>query len=131
MSELNQNDQDRINQAFNIGVDKFTEEDLNKVKQNAEIAESKSKNLGKQFESFKLMWSLLQDYWAGDYTAVPWKLLAAIGFAVAYLVSPIDIIPDFIPVLGFVDDAAVFALVVSAFQSELDDYQVWKKKNKK
>ena len=131
MSELNQNDQDRINQAFNIGVDKFTEEDLNKVKQDAEIAESKSKNLGKQFESFKIMWSLLQDYWAGDYTAVPWKLLASIGFAVAYLVSPIDIIPDFIPILGFVDDAAVFALVLSAFQSELNDYQEWKKNNKK
>lgn len=131
MSELNQNDQDRINQTFEAGVSNFTEEDLNKVKEDAEIAESKSQHLGKQFESFGVMWSLLQDYWAGNYTSVPWKLLASIGFAVAYLVSPLDIIPDFIPVLGFVDDAAVFALVVSAFQSELDDYQAWKKKNKK
>ena len=131
MSELNQNDQDRVNQTFEAGVNNFTEEDLNKVKENAEIAESKSKYLGKQFESFRVMWSLLQDYWNGEYTAGPWKLIASIGFAVAYLVSPLDIIPDFIPVLGFVDDAAVFALVLSAFQSELDDYQAWKKKKQK
>lgn len=131
MSKLNQTDQDRINQAFDVGVNNFTEKDLDKLKDDAETAENKSRHLGNQFESFKVMWSLLQDYWAGDYTSVPWKLLAAIGFAVAYLVSPIDIIPDFIPVLGFVDDAAVFALVVSAFQSELDDYTAWKKKQKK
>ena len=131
MSKLNQTDQDRVNQAFDIGVNNFTEKDLDKLKDDAEIAENKSRHLGNQFESFKVMWALLQDYWSGDYTSVPWKLLAAIGFAVAYLVSPIDIIPDFIPVLGFVDDAAVFALVVSAFQSELDDYKAWKKKQKK
>lgn len=131
MSELNRNDQDRVNQTFEAGVNNFTEEDLNKVKEDAEIAESKSQHLGKQFESFQIMWSLLQDYWAGNYTTVPWKLIASIGFAVAYLVSPLDIIPDFIPVLGFVDDAAVFALVLSAFQSELDDYQAWKKKKQK
>ena len=47
----------------------------------------------------------------------------------AYLVSPLDVIPDFI-LFGFVDDAAVFGLVVSAFQSELEDYKEWKKNQK-
>ena len=131
MSNLNESDQERVNQTFEVGVNRFTEEDLDKVRKDAKTAEDKSKNLGKQFESFRVTWSLLQDYWAGKYTAVPWKLIASIGFAVAYLVSPLDIIPDFIPLLGFVDDAAVFALVVSSFQSELDNYQEWKKQQKK
>ena len=131
MSNLNESDQERVNQTFEVGVNRFTEEDLDKVRKDAKTAEDKSKNLGKQFESFRVTWSLLQDYWAGKYTAVPWRLIASIGFAVAYLVSPLDIIPDFIPLLGFVDDAAVFALVVSSFQSELDNYQEWKKQQKK
>ena len=131
MDKLNESDQERVNQSFAHGVESFTEEDLEKVKANAETAEKKAKFLGKQFENFKLMWSLLQDYWAGDYTTVPWRLIAAIGFAVAYLVSPIDVIPDFIPFIGFVDDAAVFALVISAFQAELDEYKEWKKTHKK
>lgn len=131
MSKLNENDQQRVNETFEKGIENFSEADLEKVRKDGDVAEEKSSKLGAQFESFKLTWGLLQDYWAGNYKNVPWKLLAAIGFAVTYLVSPLDIIPDFIPVLGFVDDAAVFALVVSSFQSELDTYKEWKKHQEK
>ena len=126
MTNLNDTDRERVGETFERGVNDFTEDDLNRVRENAETAEKKSSHLGQQIESFRLTWSLLQDYWAGAYTAVPWKLTAAIGFAMAYLVSPLDVIPDFI-LFGFVDDAAVFGLVVSAFQSELEDYKEWKK----
>ena len=131
MSKLNENDQQRVNETFEKGIENFSEADLEKVRKDGDVAEEKSSKLGAQFESFKLTWGLLQDYWAGNYKNVPWKLLAAIGFAVTYLVSPLDIIPDFIPVLGFVDDAAVFALVVSSFESELDTYKEWKKHQEK
>lgn len=125
-NEMNSQDQERVSESFSKGVEVFTEDDLEKVRKDSAAAEEKSAKLGEQFESFKLTWGLLQDYWAGNYKNVPWKLLASIGFAVTYLVSPLDIIPDFLPVLGFVDDAAVFALVVSSFQSELDAYKEWK-----
>ena len=131
MNNLNEADRERVGQTFEQGASHFTQEDLNKVMQDAETAKKKSSHLGKHLESFQLMWSLLQDYWAGNYTAIPWKFIAAIGFAMAYLVSPLDVIPDFIPFVGFVDDATVFALVVSAFQSEIDAYKAWKKENRK
>ena len=125
MNNLNETDRERVGQTFRHGIDSFTEEDLNKVMENAETAKKKASRLGKHLETFQLMWSLLQDYRAGNYTAIPWKFIAAIGFAMIYLVSPLDVIPDFL-VLGFVDDAAVFGLVVSAFQSELKEYKKWK-----
>ena len=131
MSKLNENDQQRVNETFEKGIEDFSEADLEKVRKDGDVAEEKSSKLGAQFESFKLTWGLLQDYWAGNYKNVPWKLLAAIGFAVTYLVSPLDVIPDFLPIVGFVDDAAVFALVVSTFQSELDTYKEWKKQQGK
>ena len=131
MSELNENDRERINETFEYGTRNFTEDDLEKVKADSDAAENKSKFLGEQLGDFTVLWSLLHDYWAGEYKAVPWKLLAAIGFSVTYLVSPLDVIPDFIPFVGFVDDATVFALVVSAFQSEIDAYKAWKKENRK
>ncbi|WPB59471.1 YkvA family protein [Xylophilus sp. GOD-11R] len=36
--------------------------------------------------------------------ATPWHAKALAFFVVAYALSPVDLIPDFIPVLGFVDD---------------------------
>lgn len=37
-----------------------------------------------------------------------------IGLTVGYLLSPIDLIPDFIPVLGFLDDVIIVPLLISA-----------------
>lgn len=35
-----------------------------------------------------------------------------LGLAIAYMLSPIDLIPDFIPVLGYLDDAVVVPLLI-------------------
>ena len=43
---------------------------------------------------------------------VPRRAKAALAFAVPYLASPIDLIPDFIPVLGQFDDALVVIAVL-------------------
>lgn len=41
---------------------------------------------------------------AARHPGTPWYAKAFVGMVVAYAVSPIDLIPDFIPVLGFLDD---------------------------
>ena len=41
--------------------------------------------------------------------------------AIAYFVLPFDIIPDFLPIIGFTDDAAVIAAALSAVHSEISD----------
>ena len=131
MNELNDNDRKRIRETLEYGTDQFTEKDLEKLKEESSTAEEKSKSLGDELGSFSVLWSLLHDYWDGEYRAVPWRFLAAIGFSVTYLVSPLDIVPDFIPFIGFVDDATVFALVVSSFRAEIDAYRKWKNEQKK
>ncbi|MFS2149861.1 YkvA family protein [Rhizobium sp. Rhizsp42] len=43
-------------------------------------------------------------------TRVPWYAKAAAGGVAAYALSPIDLIPDFIPVLGYLDDLLIVPL---------------------
>jgi len=42
----------------------------------------------------------------------PWWVKALAGFVVAYALSPIDLIPDFIPVLGYVDDVLLLPALI-------------------
>lgn len=44
--------------------------------------------------------------------AVPWHAKVALALGLAYLATPIDLVPDFIPVAGQIDDAIVASLVL-------------------
>jgi uncharacterized membrane protein YkvA (DUF1232 family) len=50
---------------------------------------------------------------------VPWRTTAAIVFALGYFLMSIDLIPDVIPVVGFLDDALVVAEVVYLLSADL------------
>jgi uncharacterized membrane protein YkvA (DUF1232 family) len=55
--------------------------------------------------------------------AIPWKTTAAIVFGLAYFISSIDLIPDAIPVLGFMDDAFVLAEVMVMVAADLARFE--------
>ncbi|WP_372994975.1 YkvA family protein [Marinobacter sp.] len=91
--------------------------------------EEKVKGSGKlaRFRTdIKLMFSLIRDYWYGNYRSVPWKTIAAVAGALLYVMNPLDVIPDLIFGIGFVDDAGVVALCLKLVESDLHRYAAWK-----
>lgn len=70
---------------------------------------------------------LVRAYISGDYRQIATKTIV-IGIAtLLYVVSPIDLIPDFIPLIGFADDISLMAWFISAFQGELTKFQEWER----
>ncbi|GAB3195721.1 uncharacterized membrane protein YkvA (DUF1232 family) [Pontibacter aydingkolensis] len=68
---------------------------------------------------------LVKAYMSGEYRNVATKSLL-VGVAVLlYLVTPIDIIPDFIPGLGLLDDLSLIAWFISSFQTEITKFRNW------
>ena len=61
----------------------------------------------------------------GEYVKVPYKtILYAIG-AIIYFVNPFDVIPDFIPLAGYVDDATVIGFVINSIKDEIERFKKW------
>ena len=75
----------------------------------------------------RLLWMVLRDYANGSYRKVPWKSLAALAAAVAYVLSPVDLVPDMLFPVGFADDAVLLAMTWGLVKRELRDYCAWKK----
>ncbi len=121
---------DMINMDFlNKKVKNIKFDDLKKaLKQSDKIKELFKNNyiLKKYFEDVKLLIMLVKDYKDKKYTDIPYWSVAAVVFALLYVMNPIDLIPDFIPVVGFVDDAAVIGLVLKAIREDIAKYREWR-----
>ena len=62
----------------------------------------------------------------GRYAGTTLKRLGLVVAAVAYVASPVDLLPEaFLPVLGAADDAVVITWAVKAFLEETDRFIAW------
>lgn len=72
-----------------------------------------------------LLFSMLLDSFKGKYP-LPKKTTLVLTCAFLYLLSPVDIAPDILPLIGFVDDVAVLAFAFSLIKGDLENYRAWK-----
>ena len=78
-------------------------------------------------EKFFTLGRLLQAYARGEYRDIPWKSLLLMAAAVIYFVSPIDVIPDIMPIVGLTDDIAVLVMVYKSISGDIDRFLDWEK----
>ncbi|MFS8972428.1 YkvA family protein [Streptococcus mitis] len=82
--------------------------------------------VGKKFSMIPVMISLVKNYVQGKYTTVPYGTILAVLSALVYFLSPIDIIPDFIPLAGYLDDMAVVGLCMNMVSIDIETYEKWR-----
>ena len=76
-----------------------------------------------------LLMSLVRSYVKKEYTETPVTSMVSIVIALIYFLSPIDIIPDFIVGVGYIDDAAIITGCLALVRTDLEDYRKWRKEN--
>ena len=68
---------------------------------------------------------LVRSYLGGEYRDISTKTIVLGIATLLYVVSPIDLVPDFIPLIGFADDISLMAWFIKAFQTELSKFREW------
>jgi uncharacterized membrane protein YkvA (DUF1232 family) len=84
--------------------------------------------LARIIQDLKLLFPLIRDYLKGTYRDVSVKSIVIFIIALAYIISPIDLIPDYILGLGQIDDAAILGLSLYFLEKDLMKYKEWKDK---
>jgi uncharacterized membrane protein YkvA (DUF1232 family) len=68
---------------------------------------------------------LIRDFHRAEYRDISEQNLQIIIAAILYFVSPFDVIPDWVPVLGHIDDAFVIALALKSVRPDLNTFMAW------
>ena len=84
---------------------------------------------GENLNKLILMIDLVTTYEKGEYTNITVNGLVPIVAALLYWISSIDVIPDFIPVIGLWDDEAVLDQSIKQSREELLKFKLYRKKN--
>lgn len=83
------------------------------------------KNIAAFREQLSIVTRLLKAYASGEYRQLPWKSLIRIIAVLIYFVSPIDILPDFLPIVGLTDDIALMLWLFSGMGDDIEKFRQW------
>lgn len=118
------NPEEEINKRAEGMSDEDVGETIGKEKKAEQMAKESS-FLRQYWKDIKTSFALLKDWYMGNYTKIPFRMIASIAAAMLYLVSPLDVVPDWLPFGGLLDDAIVLTAVFAMSRSDLDDYLAW------
>ena len=77
-------------------------------------------------DDLNLLLGLCAAWWRGEYRAVGRQALLSVVAALLYSLAPLDMVPDWLPGAGLLDDLAVLAWVMRTWAAELDAYRAWR-----
>ncbi len=122
-------------EGYKINEDYLKEHSKNVSKEDISKLNKKKRRLRKilslkafsnQKKKLKLFIEILRQYHKGNYREIPWRSISAISFTLLYIINPLDIVPDVLPIIGYVDDVSVFMALLSLAEKDLDEYKDWK-----
>ena len=125
---------EQIERAYAEGIEEVDQEDASHVLAKEEKARKKAVHLVSREGLLQLrrqaplLYDLLRD-WRDGKVQLPWKTTAAVTAALLYFINPFDIVPDFIPVIGYSDDGVVIGARMKPIGSDLSGCAEGRRRN--
>lgn len=112
---MTEDEKKKSEEMFNEFSQNASEEDIKKIA--SKLDDMKKGPIAEIWHKVTLLWKMVKDPNAA------WTAKALAIGALVYLISPIDAIPDLMPVLGLTDDVGVITAAVAALAYELGKYE--------
>ncbi|MBK9306463.1 MAG: DUF1232 domain-containing protein [Nitrospira sp.] len=81
--------------------------------------------ISRLWSDLPLLGRLLKAWKRGSYRGLSVRTIVSLAAALLYIISPMDLLPDFIPGIGLLDDAAVLGLLLHSIAQDLAAFRVW------
>ncbi|HLW19488.1 MAG TPA: YkvA family protein [Cyclobacteriaceae bacterium] len=75
----------------------------------------------------EVVFRMLKAYYNKEYNGISSRTLGLLVLALLYFVLPVDFIPDFIPVVGYIDDVTVILAVFKSLSSDIEKFLEWER----
>lgn len=100
----------------------YSEDDIEQTIADEEKMGEKTKEgpLAKFKGDIKTLFEMLKDRGSFSFSKKTIGLIVAI---LAYIISPVDIVPDFVPLVGLLDDAALLTMVLGSIRGDIETYR--------
>ncbi len=126
---------DAIDPSFvEKGAREMTEADVETVVEKADAIEDRFRDHGplrRLLDDGQLLLALVRDVWGRRYPQVPWWTVSGAAFALLYVLNPLDLVPDALPLIGVLDDAAVVSACLALLEQDLADYRQWRTQSRR
>lgn len=100
---------------------------LSEAAQKLQILKSNSPAAMALKEKVSAIQRMIQAYMRGDYRRIPWKSLLLLVSGIIYFVMPLDLMPDFIPIAGYLDDLSILLWIFQAVKTDIENFEEWEK----
>ncbi|WP_247233617.1 YkvA family protein [Telluribacter sp. SYSU D00476] len=78
-------------------------------------------------DQLQLLVRMVRSYANGEYRGIASSSFVKIVACLIYFVSPIDLIPDFLPIIGIADDLALMGWLFKTLGGEIDKFSLWER----
>ena len=119
-------DLDKILNSYQSFVSQKKPEDVIREKDSTLGAVANVSAFAGLMDDIRASYNMVADATTGRYNGLSKGTVALVVGGLAYLALPLDIVPDFIPVAGWLDDAAVLAWIFRQSAAELARYRAWR-----
>ncbi|MET3126395.1 uncharacterized membrane protein YkvA (DUF1232 family) [Arcicella rosea] len=93
-----------------------------------DIAKNENKGIGQVLaERITTLSRMVKAYATGQYRIIPWATILKVIAGLIYFISPIDLIPDFLPLVGLSDDLALVMWLFTSLKTDIDNFIAWEK----